>query len=340
MVLTACQRPEPPVVIEQKPKQAVAEQAVDLKSICRGIEQEMREINQQRTTFALEQINQDLKVCLPLMDFPDQQHLLELSAQMYQNFLKVERTAQQQTAFDQYAFDLAQHPTIQQSHFEQFALRDQYLLKHKGQAYVDLYDAGEGQLVYRRNPQYLARIFAPYLPDAERIFIENLAEQNMQHPIRDGGLTIDAQEVVRRALFWEDYVKNYPDSSYIRDARYLDQVYRMFLFKGTLNTPVSDSYEAEYAIQPSVWYEIEKLAKLEQSRLADQARKFRSFVQMSPQERRNRIPVSLTAQEQNNERANTLALKQLSHYLDLPLNGLSPTRDCFSDAVCMPYQNN
>lgn len=58
------------MVIEQKPKQAVAEQAVDLKSICRGIEQEMREINQQRTTFALEQINQDLKVCLPLMDFP------------------------------------------------------------------------------------------------------------------------------------------------------------------------------------------------------------------------------------------------------------------------------
>mgnify|MGYP006877476767 FL=1 len=162
----------------------------------------------------------------------------------------------------------------------------------------------------------------------------------MQRPIRDGGLTIDAQEVVRRALFWEDYVKNYPDSSYIRDARYLDQVYRMFLFKGTLNTPVSDSYEAEYAIQPSVWYEIEKLAKLEQSRLADQARKFRSFVQMSPQERRNRIPVSLTAQEHNNERANTLALKQLSYYLDLPLNGLSPTRDCFSDAVCMPYQNN
>ena len=164
----------------------------------------MQQIDNTRTTFALEQINQDLKVCLPLLPLNEQLNLLNLSTEMYQRFLHVERSATEQAAFDQHAFDLAQHPTIQQSHFENFASRDQYLLKHKGQAYLELYDAGEAQLVYRRSPQYLAIIFAPYMPDAEQNFIERMAKDNMQHSLRDGGLTLDAADLAERALFWED----------------------------------------------------------------------------------------------------------------------------------------
>ena len=52
----------------------------------------MSEIDAQRTTFALEQINQDLKLCLPLLGFQQQKHLLGLSNKMYHDFLSVERT--------------------------------------------------------------------------------------------------------------------------------------------------------------------------------------------------------------------------------------------------------
>lgn len=170
----------------------------------------MSQINEQRTTFALEQINQDLKVCLPLMELAEQKHLMQRSTEMYQRFLHVERTEFQQRAFEQYALDMAQHPTIQQSHFEQLTTRDQYLLKHKGQAYVELLDQGNGTLQYRRSPEYLARIFAPYLPVAEKVFIENLAEQNMEPVLVEKRLQLEAANIAARALFWEDYLQTYP----------------------------------------------------------------------------------------------------------------------------------
>ena len=45
--------------------------------------------------------------------------------------------------------------------YRKFSPRDQYLLKHQGKVYYELYDGGEGMFSYRRQPQYLAQIFAP-----------------------------------------------------------------------------------------------------------------------------------------------------------------------------------
>jgi hypothetical protein len=101
--------------------------------MCQNIEKNMSQINDQRTTFALEQINQDLKVCLPLMELAEQKHLMQRSTEMYPRFLKVDRTEFQQRAFEQYALEMAQHPTIQHAHFQQLTSRDQYLLKHQSQ---------------------------------------------------------------------------------------------------------------------------------------------------------------------------------------------------------------
>ena len=43
--------------------------------MCKNIEKNMSQINDQRTTFALEQVNQDLKVCLPLMELAEQKNV-------------------------------------------------------------------------------------------------------------------------------------------------------------------------------------------------------------------------------------------------------------------------
>nr|WP_257230553.1 hypothetical protein [Acinetobacter sp. YH01022] len=292
----------------------------------------MLAINAERTTFALEQINQDLKLCLPLSTLAEQQHLLKLSNQMYNNFLSVDRTAPQQAAFEEYAFDLSQHPTIQQNRFEQLTLRDQYLLKHKGQAYIELYDRGKGQINYRRSPEYLARIFAPYMPQAEQVFIENLAAQNTLPVFSEHILMIEPHEIVTRALFWEEYLNQYPKSSYRKDAEYLLQMYTLFLFKGMHDSPVSDTYLDKYAVQSSSMDEIEKLAQVKNSHLAVQASK---FLQLSEQQRLQEIPVQLSLKEQQSMSEKQLTLRQLDEYLGLQNLSLSNPRDCFSDAVCL-----
>ncbi|WP_249409222.1 hypothetical protein [Acinetobacter sp. SFB] len=320
---------------EQVQKQSRQDETVDLSLLCKNIEKNMAEINAERTTFALEQINQDLKLCLPLSTFAEQQHLLVLSNQMYSNFLAVDRTPSQQMAFEEHAFDLSQHPTIQQNHFEQLNLRDQYLLKHKGQAYIELFDAGKGLVNYRRSPEYLAKIFAPYMPRAEQVFIENLASQNMMPVFVENTLMIEPHEIVTRALFWEEYLNQYPKSSYRKDAEYLLQIYTLFLFKGMNDSPVSDTYLDQYAIQASSMDEIEKLAQVKNSYLALQATKFLQFLQLSKPQRLKEIPLQLSPKEQQSLSENQLTLKQLDQYLALQNLSLSKTRDCFSDAVCL-----
>jgi len=335
MLLLGCQKPEPQPIPEQVQKQSEQDETVDLSSLCKNIENNMSTINAERTTFALEQINQDLKLCLPLSTFAEQKHLLVLSNQMYKNFLTVDRTPSQQVAFETYAFDLAQHPTIQQSHFEQLNLRDQYLLKHKGQAYIELFDAGKGLVNYRRSPEYLAKIFAPYMPQAEQVFIENLATQNMMPVFVENTLMIEPHEIANRALFWEEYLNQYPKSSYRKDAEYLLHMYTQFLFKGMNDSPVSETYTDQYSIQSSSLDEIEKLARVKNSYLALQATKFLQFLQLSEQQRLKEIPLQLSSKQQQSMSENQLTLKQLDQYLGLQNLSLSKTRDCFSDSVCL-----
>ena len=166
ILVIGCQKPEHQPIPEQAQKQSQQDETVDLTLLCKNLAKNMLAIDAERTTFALEQMNQDLKLCLPLSTLAEQRHLLKLSNQMYNNFFSVDRTASQQATFEAYAFNLSQHPTIQQNRFEQLNLRDQYLLKHKGQAYIQLCDHGKGQINYCRSPEYLARIFAPYMPEA------------------------------------------------------------------------------------------------------------------------------------------------------------------------------
>ena len=334
ILLIGCQKPEPQPIQEPVQKQSQQDETVDLNLLCKNLEKNMLAINAERTTFALEQINQDLKLCLPLSTLAEQQHLLKLSNQMYNNFLSVDRTAPQQAAFEEYAFDLSQHPTIQQNRFEQLTLRDQYLLKHTGQAYIEVIDVGDGQLQYRRSPEYLAKIFAPYMPPAEQIFIENLAAQNMQPAFTESRLSIEPHEIINRALFWEEYLKQYPNSSYRKDARYLLQRYSVFLFLGLDDSPVSESYIDRYAIQNSAMEEIEKLAKLKNSTLAAQANKFLQFLQLSEAQRLQHIPVQTAKKIASSSTKSGLAQQQLAQYLGLSSLQPSPTRDCFSDAIC------
>ena len=110
---------------------------------------------------------------------------------------------------NEYFHTQSQFPTLQQDQYEQLHPRDRYLLAHKGLAYIDLVET-DHEVRYQRNPHYLARIFAPYFPEAERVFMQELAEQNQQANFQQQTFHLHAEEILARAQFWDKYLPNTP----------------------------------------------------------------------------------------------------------------------------------
>lgn len=337
VIVVACQKPTADIIQESKEPKKEVKTVPDLTQICQNLKKEMLDINAQRTTLAIEQVNQDIRMCLPLMKPVEQIELISLSNKMYQQFLEIDRNSEQQLAFENYVLDQAAYPTIQQSHFETLHIRDQYLLRHKGQAYIELVERPNHDIIYHRSPQYLAKVFAPYLPESEKVFIENLAEQNSQALFKDDQLMIDAEEIGKRAKFWQDYIQNFPESLYLSDAKLLKNIYSNLLFFGTqhASTSSSNNFENQSDIDASYWFTIENLAKSNEAELSNQAKKFVQFINMAADHRQQNI--QLNEKERNNLEKEPLHLArvQLSHYLNLDIVDLNKVkRDCLSDAIC------
>ena len=326
LTLSGCEKTVPEVEQNQQAASQVEVTAPDLNQICEDLKKEMQDISAQRTTFALEQINQNIRVCLPLISHAEQKKLMALSNQMYAQFLKIERTPEQQQAFEQYALDESQYPTIQQSRFEKLHIRDQYLLRHKGQAYIELDTNNPNHMHYKRNSQYLARVFAPYFPEAEKVFIQTLANQNEHSLIQEQHLSISSDEIAQRALSWEAYLKTYPKSPYRADAQYLLDVYRSLLFLGLKERPVSIQYDGPTDLPASTLTTLEQLSHDKDTDLAVQARQFLNFVNLSAEEKAELFPSSPQASAQ------TLLMRMLN--LKLYDAHLKDNRNCFQDAIC------
>lgn len=335
-LLTACQRPAADIVHETKEAPKSEKTTPDLTQICQNLKQEMRDMNAQRTTLAIEQVNQDIRLCLPLIKFPEQKELMNLSKKMYQNFLHLDRTAIQQQAFENYVLDQAAYPTIQQSQFEQLNIRDQYLLRHKGQAYIELIEQDGDQITYRRSPQYLAKVFAPYLPEPEKVFIENLAEQNTQSLLKNNSINLSPDEITKRAIFWQKYSQDYPESTYLSDAKFLKNAYSNLLFQGIESAPISVNFESQSDIDIASWIAIKRLAKSNDGELSKQAEKFQQFINMTTEQRKQKIQLSAKEQNKLENKPQLLLLSQLNQYLNLyPMDIKRAKRDCFSDAICL-----
>lgn len=325
LLLSACQPSERPVVPDNPSTLHQHNKVeVDLNELCNNLNHEMQQIDHQRTLLALQQINQDLKVCLPLMSTPEQLALLGMSYHMYARFLNVERTAAEQNAFEQYVSGTATHPTLRQQQFQQMSLRDQYLVKHQGQSYVELISLEDGDVGYRRSPHYLARIFAPYLPEAEKSFIQALANQNVEPVFNQQSLKIEPLIVAERALFWENYLSHYPKSHYKNDAQYLYQAYSQLLFAGTQHNKVSDNYHGLHSIDPKSLAAIEYVSQKSNANLAIQAHKFLKFIQQD-----------IHFSHLNLQQEHQAAVAAMQTEIGLAPVSLKRSKNCFSDAVCI-----
>ncbi|MEB3755026.1 hypothetical protein [Acinetobacter sp. MD2(2019)] len=337
LVICGCRQQSKPTIQEQ----ASAPKTTTV-SLCDDLNTQIQKINNQSDLAALEKINQNIQHCLPQLSFEDKKQLIYATTNMYQRFLATNRTPEQQAAFEQYAINNSINPAFRQNYLANFNPRDRYLIEHQGEAFYELYDIGDGTIIYRRQPNYLLKLFAPSLPEAERVFIENLAQQNQLSIISNGNLDLSWSEISRRAQFWQDYIQHYPNSSFIDDAQRLKFKYSQFLFHGTRNFPVSTSYLNESDIYPEALNEIKLLAQQSPSALGKQAQKFLEFTTLTTSQRDQQIPYELSPAEQRSEQSRMIKTnRQLDLYMrlfdPLALDGTHIARDCLIDAICITH---
>lgn len=321
---------------------------------CQKLNRQIAEINHQSKIEALNQVNTSLKACIPKASNAQQLKWLQETTHMYQRFLNTsDVTEQQANAFVDYGFSILdqeqQQDAIEWHHplkgdstiFKKLSPRDQYLLNHQDQAYIELQYQGEGMFSYRRQPQYILDLFAAVLPKDQNIFVQRMAKDNQEIFFNDAAIAISWSEMVNRALFWENYLKQYPKAHFRSDAEKLFNEYQYFIFFGLDNTPVSDEYVKGQWIDENALKEIEKLAKRHDTSLNLAAKKFINFINTPVSERSKNITIPPIDDEGYEKTTAQIAHEQLKQILKLADPWQQEDyHDCHTDAVCIGYTTN
>lgn len=88
-------------------------------------------------------------------------------------------------------------------------------------------------------PDYsVYRSFADYASDAMKAYIDIMATESDQVPAKDAALVIGWDEVIKRAMKQEAFVKNYPDSDKLEQVKQLYSLYVTYAMNGSNNTPL------------------------------------------------------------------------------------------------------
>jgi len=304
-------------------------------SSCVQIMAAMQKINQTSKIEDLNQINEKLKTCVPSLKNDEQLKLIDASTAMYQRFLKQDYTDKTARAFEAFGYavleqkqqDLKKVIQSQKKLFDQLSPRDQYLLQHEGQAYIELLYQGEGMFTYRRQPNYLVD---------QKEFLTRMAKDNQNIFYNDGALAISWKELTERALFWEKFIQKYPKSHFISDAKLLFNEYRYFIFFGLDNTPVSDEYAPNTWFDKDALQQIRFLSTQNESSLAKPAQQFLKFIATPIDERKAQFKIDLTEKNGDKKSNYQMTHEQLEQLLkfDSPWN-TEVYRDCHMDAVCI-----
>lgn len=351
VLLIGCNKVPEPSTDHQTSTKIKTDHSQQTKSIqCKSIDETMSKINAQSQINDLKALNQLLKPCLKMASNQQQIQWLHASTMMYKRFLKdSEYDEKAAKAFEDYGFSiLDQEPTqttekhnIKGDHdlFKKLAPRDQYLIRHQREAYIEMQYVGEGLFEYRRHPHYLLEVFAPYLPRDQRQFIQRMAQDNQEILFNDAAITVSWKELIARALFWEKYIQQYPKSHFISDARRLYDEYSYFVFLGLDNTPVSDEYAPNSWIDEDALKQIKALAQRQESALAAKAHKFLIFIATPIELRNAQFKMNMRDENGQLKQQNQLTQEQLKQLLALksPWSD-EPYRDCHTDAICTTVQ--
>ncbi|WP_454667558.1 hypothetical protein [Acinetobacter calcoaceticus] len=330
--------------VSKEQKSAEQKPASKPDNSCIQINAAMQKINQTSKIEDLNQINEKLKTCVPSLKNDEQLKLINASTTMYQRFLKQDYTDKTARAFEAFGYAVLEQKQrdpkkviqSQKKLFDQLSPRDQYLLQHNGEAYIDLLYQGEGMFTYRRQPNYLVDVFSKALTRDQKEFLTRMAKDNQDIFYNDGALAVSWKELTERALFWEKFIQKYPKSHFINDAKLLFNDYRYFIFFGLDNTPVSDEYAPNTWFDKDALQQIRFLSTQNESSLAKPAQQFLKFIATPVEERKAQFKIDSTDKNGDKKSNYQITHEQLEQLLkfDSPWN-TEVYRDCHIDAVCI-----
>ena len=217
----------------------------------------LSKIDQKSSIQQLTAANTALKKCVPELNHAQIYQLIDHSHLMYQRFLTTTSGDEAMQGLNAYGYakdypkntkDLGQvdAATIKKT----LPQRDQYLMDQVGKQYIQFLDIGEGYFELKQHPQYAVDMFTAYLPKDEAVFIQRMAKDNANILYSDSAIAISGQALAERALFWENYIKQYPKSKYRKDAELLFNEYKYLIFIGSENSPAFSFYNHRFTIQP------------------------------------------------------------------------------------------
>lgn len=325
-VLSACNRYSHQQVINTTNNLSTP---TDQNYACDQLSDAMQHISAKSKIEDLNTINLRLSICIQHAANPQQQTWITQSTQMYKNFLDTSaNTETQNVALQNYGYSVlnqnekyANESTLKDGLklFKMLSPRDQYLHANNGKAYIDILYVGEGTFIYRQHSSYLKDLVSDYLPADQKTFLNRLAKDNQVPFMYDSALTLGWDGLIERALFWENFIQQYPKSFYIRQAQSLYEDYQFDLFLGSSNTPMSDLYSSKHGyINQDALVHLKQLSTQKSSKLVVKAQQFLEFLNIPLEDRGPRFNVSITDEYGELKSHEQLAQDQLIKALNLP----------------------
>lgn len=310
--------------------------AIDAKT-CLTLSDAMQKVDDESNIEAIYAIQQTLKACLPTASNAEVIALLKSYQTMYGHFLWSDLDSESDyETFNSAIYELYYGEGLSSTQLKTLTEHDQYLVGLvKSGADIRIYDEGEGYFSFTHNLKAMADIFTPYLRPDQRAFIERLAIDNQEGFWSDASVTVTFDELIERALFWEGYIKRYPDGYAVADAKSLLDFYRYIIFFGAENTQWTDDAIREF-IYPKYQEKMIELTKLPNSILARDARNFLNFLALSDSERREKYPTPLIDDDGYEVNEWAAARYQLDKVMQIPSiwDDYPNSRDCMNGVFC------
>ncbi|WP_201526373.1 hypothetical protein [Psychrobacter frigidicola] len=337
-------QPSSQPLIEAKTPRALTTALVELsekqltnKLVCTKLSNTMKDIDNRSKIEDIHAVQRQLNACLPIADNVEILQWLKDYQALYGRFLGSD-DYMDYADFHEVVDTIEQGQKLSVEQLKALSPRQRYLteLVESKKADVSVLYVGEGTFIFHHNLKAMADLFIPYLPKDQAQFIQRMAKDNQNIFWNDAAIAVSFNEVVARAVFWENYIQRYPKGYFSQDAKYLLDLYRYVLFFGSDNTQWTDDAIHEF-LEPEYKRMIMQLTKRPNSILAQDAQKFLNFTALSDSERQKKYPVP--SKDDNGYKIDDWAIPryQLTEALPIPSSWENNDRNCLSSVICVDY---
>ena len=313
----------------------LSEKTLKEQLICTKLDDTINAIDNKSEIEDIHAVQRQIDACLPVADNAEILRWLEYYQAMYGRFLNTDSSIDDE-AFFTVMNNIDQDGKLTVAQLKQVNPRVRYLISLvRSRADVSVRYMGEGHFEFHHDLTAMADIFTPYLPDDQSEFIQRMAQDNQEIFWFDAAIAISLEELVERAVFWEDFISRYPQSRFYDDAKALLDTYRYLLFFGSENVQwIDDDIRKFYLLKDERL--MMQLAKRTDSQLAEDVQKLLVFMEQSDSERHQLYPVP--DKDENGHKINEweVAHYQLNKALDIPsLHDTVKDRNCLHGVICV-----